>query len=100
MFRRVVLPFEAGFPHLTHLTLLTYLTLSIVSPLAVSSQTINSWTNAGSGNWEDLRWSLGQRPPSGQSIMLTNAGWKAVAIGSTTVQTFSQTLMPTSITLG
>src|SRR6266581_4762095 len=97
MFHRVVLPLEAGFPHLT---LLGYLTLSIVSPLALSSQTINSWTNTGSGNWEDLRWSLGQRPASGQSIMLTNSGWKAVAIGSGTVQNFPQTLNPSSITLG
>src|SRR3954469_2317060 len=26
---------------------------------------VNSWTNSGSGNWEDLRWSLGQPPGPG-----------------------------------
>jgi len=42
----------------------------------------------------------GPAPAPGQSIMLTNSGWKAVAIGPATVQNFSQTLNPFSITLG
>ncbi len=61
---------------------------------------INAWTNPASGNWEDLKWSLGVRPGSGQSIMLTNQGWKAVAIGPNTVQNFSDTLDVSSVTLG
>src|SRR5215469_9704332 len=61
---------------------------------------INSWTNASSGNWEDLGWSLGQRPAPGQFVVITNSGWKAVAIGLSTVQSFPQSVSPSSITLG
>jgi hypothetical protein len=61
---------------------------------------INAWTNPSSGNWEDLKWSLGIRPGSGQSIMLTNQGWKAIAIGPNTVQNFSETLNVSSVILG
>jgi hypothetical protein len=52
----------------------------------------NVWTNAGSGYWDDPRWSLGALPGPGQNIYFTNAGWKALAIGAGTVQTNSQTL--------
>ena len=72
----------------------------VFSEVGANPQTINVWTNPTSGNWEDLHWSLGQLPAPGQSIMLTNSGWKAVAIGPATVQNFSQTLNPFSITLG
>jgi hypothetical protein len=53
---------------------------------------INAWTNPASGNWEDLKWSLGTRPGPGQSIMVTNQGWKAVAIGANTAQNFPQSM--------
>ena len=62
-------------------------------------QTINSWTNPTSGSWEELHWSLGVLPAVGQSIAITNAGWKAVAIGPGTAQNFPQSLRPTAITL-
>src|SRR3954470_14979698 len=74
------------------------LALSIVPSLR--AQTVNVWTNPASGNWEDMRWSLGARPAAGESIMLTNSGWKAIAISSGTTQNFPQTLTPYSITLG
>src|SRR5882724_9183563 len=61
---------------------------------------INAWTNPISGNWEDLKWSLGIRPGSGQTIMLTNQGWKAIAIGPNSVQNFSQTLNVSNAILG
>jgi hypothetical protein len=61
---------------------------------------INAWTNPASGNWEDLKWSLGIRPGPDQSIMLTNQGWKAIAIGPNTVQNFSETLDVSSVILG
>ena len=38
----------------------------------------NSWTNVASGNWEDPHWSLGVLPGTNQTILLTNAGFKAV----------------------
>jgi hypothetical protein len=45
---------------------------------------VNSWTNPVSGYWQDPFWSLGESPGPGQTILFTNAGWKALAIGSTT----------------
>lgn len=60
---------------------------------------VNSWTNPVSGNWEDSKWSLGVLPGSGQDIMLTNAGWKAVAITTNTTESFPQTLTVNSITV-
>src|ERR1044071_6195026 len=75
------------------------------SAATVSSQTAasdqpNAWTNPTSGNWEDPYWSLGVRPGPGQSIQLTNTGWKAVCISPNTVANFSQSLNPSSIYLG
>ena len=61
---------------------------------------INAWTNPASGNWEDLKWSLGIRPGPGQGIMLTNRGWKAIAIGPGTSQSFPETLNVSGVILG
>jgi hypothetical protein len=60
---------------------------------------VNAWTNATSGNWEDLHWSLGILPGPNQAILLTNAGWKALAIGPGTVQNAPQSLNVDSITV-
>jgi hypothetical protein len=71
----------------------------LASNLNGNSQT-NSWINPGSGNWEDSpSWSLGIPPGTNQSIFLTNAGWKAVAIGPNTANNFPQTLNIDSITI-
>jgi hypothetical protein len=70
----------------------------IFGALHVSAQ-INSWLKSSSGNWEESQWSLGALPGSGQSILVTNAGWKAVAINPATAQNFPQTLNVNSITV-
>ena len=44
----------------------------------------NSWTNSVSGKWQDAHWSLGQLPGTNQTILFTNAGWKALEIGPDT----------------
>src|SRR5678810_396345 len=59
----------------------------------------NSWTNSTSASWEEMHWSLGQLPAPGQGIFIENPGWKAVAISPSTVQNFSQTLRPSSVTI-
>ena len=59
----------------------------------------NVWTHSTSGNWQDASWSLGVLPGPAQDIFITNAGWKAVAIGPTTAKSFPQTLSVTSVTL-
>src|SRR5262249_56986169 len=43
--------------------------------------------------------SLGIPAGSGQSVMITNEGWKAVAIGSSTAQNYPQSLNVDSITI-
>lgn len=59
----------------------------------------NSWTNAASGYWDDPDWSLGELPGPGQTILFTNAGWKALAIGTNASQNFPQTLTVDSLTI-
>src|SRR6266566_903103 len=59
---------------------------------------VNSWIKPGSGDWQDqTAWSLGVRPAQNQTIMLTNQGWKAIAIGPTTAGSFPQSLNVESV---
>src|SRR2546430_14243531 len=56
-----------------------------------TSATENSWTKPSSGYWEEQAyWSLGVLPDATQSVLFTNAGWKALAIGAQTSQNFPQ----------
>lgn len=59
----------------------------------------NSWTSSTSGNWEDSNWSQGLPPGQGQAVMLTNHGWKAVAIGPNTSFNFPQTMIVDSLSI-
>ena len=53
----------------------------------------NSWTKATSGQWHEPYWSLGLLPDNTQShIVLTNSGWKSVAIDATTARDFPASL--------
>ena len=55
--------------------------LAIGDGLKLYSQTINAWTNPTSAPWQyGTNWSLGVSPAAGQSIYITNQGWKAVGI--------------------
>lgn len=64
------------------------------------AQQDNSWSSPTSGNWEDSSsWSLGATPGTNQNILLTNAGWKAVQIGSGTAANFPDSLTVNSITI-
>ena len=66
---------------------------------SVLAQT-NSWINPASGNWQDATsWSLGVPPGSSQFVLITNAGFKAVAIQSSTASSFPQTLSVKSVTI-
>jgi hypothetical protein len=53
---------------------------SLFSIVTTGAAQVNSWTNPASGNWHDPSWSLGVLPNSSQHIMVTNSGWKAVAV--------------------
>ncbi len=61
----------------------------VMGLFSAQAQVINSWTNATSSYWEfQTNWSLGIRPDQSQSVCITNAGFKAVAIGPNTAQNF------------
>ena len=67
--------------------------------ISVSAQ-VNSWTSATSGNWDEpSSWSLGVLPNSSQSIMITNSGWKAVAINPATPINFPDSMTVGSLTI-
>ena len=59
----------------------------------------NSWVGAVSGYWDDPHWSLGALPGTNQTILFTNAGWKALGITANTAQKFPQTMSVDSITI-
>jgi hypothetical protein len=59
--------------------------------LRADAQT-NSWTNSAGGKWEDASWSLGVIPGTNQTVLITNAGWKAVQIAPSTAQNFANSL--------
>src|SRR4051812_36387339 len=61
---------------------------------------VNSWTNPTSGNWDDqTAWSLGVLPTSSQSVMITNSGWKAVAINASTPVNFPASMTVSNLTI-
>src|SRR5215469_4223635 len=90
---------DAVSPLNSHTTTITRLLLaiSVAGFLSRARAQVNSWTSPTSGNWEDSSWSLGALPGTNQSIVLTNAGWKAVQISPNTAQNFPQTLNVNSI---
>jgi hypothetical protein len=73
------------------------LVMALTRPAA--SAQVNSWT-AASGNWDNPpSWSLGVLPDSSQSIMITNSGWKAVAINPSTPVNFPNSMTVSSLTI-
>jgi hypothetical protein len=63
------------------------------------SAQINSWTNPASTNWEAPYWSLGVLPDSTQTVMITNAGYKAVGIFPSTALNFPASLTNSNLTV-
>src|SRR2546422_668493 len=60
---------------------------------------INSWTNPASAKWEQPYWSLGALPGNGQSVVITNGGFKAVGIWPSTVAAFPASLTLSNLTI-
>jgi hypothetical protein len=64
------------------------------------AQSTNSWTKPTSGYWEEPYWSLGHLPTFADGpILFTNAGWKALAIGSGTTTNYPDSLRLSSLTV-
>lgn len=84
-----------------HVTCLLLAASSWLGVASIEAQTVqdNAWTSPTSGNWEDPDWSLGTLPGPNQAILLTNAGWKALAIGPNTSANYPQTMDMDSITV-
>lgn len=78
---------------------LCFVALVIVFTGESTSAQVNSWTS-GSGNWDEpSSWSLGVLPNSLQSVMITNSGWKAVAINPSTPINFPNSMTVGSLTI-
>src|SRR5947209_12298004 len=76
----------------------------VASLMAFTSSTVlaqvNSWINPGSGSWDQASsWSLDVLPSSSQSIIISNSGWKAVAINPSTPINFSNSMTVRDLTI-
>src|SRR5437764_509587 len=77
---------------------LTFL-LSLITASGDTGGT-NSWIKPSSGNWDDSSaWSLGILPSGSQSVLITNSGWKAVAINPSTPINFPNSMTVGSLTI-
>src|SRR5947208_9271414 len=73
--------------------------LAICVTITTSAQ-VDSWINPTSGNWDQASsWSLGVLPDSSQSVMITNSGWKAVAINPSTPVNFPNSMTVSNLTV-
>src|ERR1043166_5039652 len=71
-----------------------------LSNSSVGANLTNAWTKATSGNWDEPVWSLGELPSSNQAaIMVTNAGFKAVAVNYATTTNHPGSLQIQSLTV-
>lgn len=60
---------------------------------------VNSWIS-GSGNWDDATsWSLGIIPDHTQAVLITNTGWKAVAINPSTPVNYPASMTVSTLTV-
>lgn len=68
--------------------------------VAQTQPTVNSRTKPTSGDWQEPYWSLGHLPSfEDGAVMLTNSGWKAVAIQSSTTGNYPGSLRLRSLTV-
>jgi hypothetical protein len=74
-------------------------TLVLLSVCGSALAQVNSWTLPSSAPWESMSWSLGVLPGSAQSVVITNAGYKAVGISSSTVSGYPDSLTLDSLTV-
>src|SRR5438477_1011735 len=74
--------------------------LAFWSAAITSSLAENIWTKTSSGYWEEPFWSAGHLPTFTDGLILfTNAGWKALAIGSATTANYPDSLRLTNLTI-
>lgn len=71
----------------------------VLSLCASALGQVNSWTNPASAAWEQMYWSLGVLPDSSQSVMITNAGYKAVGISPSTRANYPSSMTVSNLTV-
>ncbi len=71
----------------------------LTGPTLANAQVLNNWTNMTSARWEDPYWSLGVLPDATQSVSVTNNGFKAVAVSSSTVENYSSSVTVSNLAL-
>ncbi len=75
------------------LTIVLFITLTLVLPTPGLRAQTNSWINPASGKWENTNsWSLNILPNSSQIIDITNDGTKVITVDQTTVQVASNSM--------
>src|SRR5207245_2842023 len=62
-----------------------------------TSGQVNAWTKSSSGNCEEPYWSLARLPRAGDSVMITNGGWKAIQMGNSTAVNYPSSLAANAI---
>jgi hypothetical protein len=75
------------------------LTLTLATARTSLAQPSNSWTKPTSGNWEEPFWSLGRLPMVGDQVFVNSPGWKAVAIGASTMRDFPASMQMQELTI-
>jgi hypothetical protein len=79
---------------------LVFVLCCICSTVFADTPLINAWTKPTSGNWDDpSAWSQGVLPSSSQTVLITNSGWKAVAINSSTPVNFPGSMTVSNLTI-
>jgi hypothetical protein len=90
-FRLMIMPFRWT---------LRALTLACTAAAIPASFAANIWTKSSSGYWEEPYWSANHLPILADGpILFTNAGWKALAIGSGTTSNYPNSLRLSSLTV-
>jgi hypothetical protein len=76
------------------------LVIALTSAISLPAQVFNNWINPNSGPWEDTgNWSVGIRPAANQSVVIGNAGYKAVGISSSTASIYPASLTVSNLTI-
>lgn len=82
-----------------HILLWVPVGLALTTAAPALQADTNEWLKPGSGYWEEPYWSLGRLPASEDAVLFENPGFKALAIGPSTLATAPQSLSVQSLTI-
>lgn len=76
----------------SHILSWVLVVLALATVSLTSRAVTNEWLKPTSGYWEEPYWSLGRPPTNQDMVIFDNAGFKALAIGQSTVTSIPQSL--------